>query len=364
MIKMTRIKNIMNKRKALVVALAAITGVAQLSSCVSKGNDPGIEYAPNMYVSEAYEAFSQTDDMKYNPNGMTMRVPVNGTIARGQMDYASYSEGYEESSVWSNPVRPTEAALADGEMLYMRYCSHCHGKTGKNDGAVVKNSEYPPPPFANYQTEYIQNLSEGKIFHTITFGKGLMGSHASVLTPEQRWKVSHYVKYLSNPDAFKTVAELSNESGDDTHAENQGAGTGFEMSLQSKGLEGFEMAEVDHETYMGVLGWMRNVQFQKVLMSKIKPESNTYLDQVANYLLNSPSNIVLAGHTARDIGMDAAQGEIGLNRARSVKEYLVEKGVNADMIKIKSFGSEFPIASNETEEGRSQNRRVEIYFVK
>ena len=36
----------------------------------------GYEYAPNMYESEAYEAYTQTGDMKYNPNGMTMRTPV------------------------------------------------------------------------------------------------------------------------------------------------------------------------------------------------------------------------------------------------------------------------------------------------
>lgn len=354
----------MNNRKALVVAIIAIGGVAQLSSCVSKGNDPGIEYAPNMYVSEAYEAYTQTEEMKYNPNGMTMRVPVEGTIARGQMDYNIYPEGYAGSDAWSNPVRPTEAALEEGEVLYLRYCSSCHGETGKNDGAVVKNSEYPPPPFANYQTDYIQNLAEGRIYHTISYGKGLMGSHASVLTPDQRWKVIHHVKYLSNPEGFEFVEELPEGSGNFDASVQDGQVGAWATSLQSKGLEGFEMADINQEVYMGLLGDLRDVQFEKLRMSKIKTESYPILDRVANYLTANPSSIVLAGHTARDIGLDAAQGEIGLNRARSVKEYLVEKGVSADQVKVKSFGSEFPLSSNDTEEGRTQNRRVEIYFVK
>jgi mono/diheme cytochrome c family protein len=353
--------SIKNYKSVGIAAIALLLG-GQFSSCVSEGNDPGIEYAPNMYVSEAYEAYTQKDMMKYNPNGMTMRLPVPGTIARGQMDYAAYAAGYEASSSWSNPVAPTKAAMADGEMLYIRYCSHCHGKDGKNDGLVVKNSEYPPPPFANYQTEYIQTLPVGKIFHTITFGKGLMGSHASVLTPEQRWKVTHHVKYLSNPEAFQVVSEeqaKANGSND-----MSGASNALLSDLQGKGIEGFEMAQIDPTVYGGLLAAMRNVQFEKLRMTKIKDESFMHLDKIADYLKANPSNIVLGGHTARDIGMDAAQGEIALKRAQSVKDYLISKGIGADRIKTKSFGSDMPVASNDTEEGRSQNRRVEIYFVK
>ncbi|MCB9245905.1 MAG: OmpA family protein [Flavobacteriales bacterium] len=345
----------------LSVALIGFAAVAQLGACVSEGNDPGIEYAPNMYVSEAYEAFTQTGDMKYNPGGMTMRLPVPGTIARGQMDYARYTEGYEASVAWTNPVSPTEANLAEGEFLYQRYCSHCHGKDGKNDGAVIKNSEYPPPPWSGYQSEYVQTLPEGKIFHTVTFGKGLMGSHASVLTPEQRWKVIHFVKYLSNPDAFQIAPEALGTEGGNMGAENTGTA---DLGLQSKGLEGFEMASIDATVYAGLLTNMRNVQFEKVRMNKIKSESHSNLDAVAAYLLANPCNVVLAGHTARDLGMDAIQGEIALKRAQAVKEYLVSKGVPEASIKTKSYGSEHPLASNETEEGRELNRRVEIYFVK
>lgn len=188
--------------------LAGISGTVIVSSCSSGGNNEGIEYAPNMYNSDAYEAYTQREEMELNPNGMTMRAPVKGTIARGQMDYTMYSEGYEESSAWTSSVANTEKNVAeDGQALYMTFCKHCHGKSGKNDGNVIKLSEFPPPPFENFQTEYIQNLPIGKIFHTITFGKGMMGSHASQLSPEERWKVSLYVKSLSLGDAYTYSAE-------------------------------------------------------------------------------------------------------------------------------------------------------------
>jgi len=82
--------------------------------------------------------------------------------------------------------------------LYNIYCWHCHGKKGKNDGPIFKEKKMPAPSWPNYQSDYIKELPVGKAYHTITYGKGLMGSHAFMLDPEERWKVIHYVKTLAN----------------------------------------------------------------------------------------------------------------------------------------------------------------------
>lgn len=170
-------------------------------SCTSSGDNPGIEYAPDMYVSKGYEPFSQVTKSPYNPNGMTMRLPVSGSIARGQLNFVypfpNNAEGYEASAAFASWVPFNEENLAEGERLYNVYCWNCHGKTGGNDGPVIAGGKFPPPPWANYQSDYIKTLPNGKIYHTITFGKGLMGSHASVLSPDERWKVIGYVKSLS-----------------------------------------------------------------------------------------------------------------------------------------------------------------------
>ena len=61
----------------------------------------------------------------------------------------------------------------------------------------------------------IKNLPEGKIFHSITYGKGLMGQHASQLTAEERWKLVYYVQKLQGPketaaaDSTKTTAAVT-----------------------------------------------------------------------------------------------------------------------------------------------------------
>ena len=192
--------------KLFILALIAIT----LYSCKSRDENTGIEYAPDMYVSKGYEPYSQTRHMEYNPNGMTMRLPVVGTIARGQLDYVytylDSPEGYEAAAANINPVEKTSLNVLEGKKLYDIYCWSCHGKEGKNDGPVIVEGKFAKPPFENYQTPYIQNLADGKIFHVITYGKNMMGSHAHMLSPAERWKVIHYVKSLSMANGASPAA--------------------------------------------------------------------------------------------------------------------------------------------------------------
>lgn len=62
----------------------------------------------------------------------------------------------------------------------------------------MANSSYPPPPFGEFSSDYIDTIEVGRMYHTITYGKGAMGSHASQVTPEERWKMIHYIKEVLN----------------------------------------------------------------------------------------------------------------------------------------------------------------------
>ncbi len=52
-------------------------------------------------------------------------------------------------------------------------------------------------------------ISEGKMFHTITYGKGLMGSHSSQLTQEERWKLVHYIRTAFMEENYSSVPEVN-----------------------------------------------------------------------------------------------------------------------------------------------------------
>jgi mono/diheme cytochrome c family protein len=160
-----------------------------------------------MYYSKGYEAYNQGDSNTVNPYGMNMREPVAGTVAVGKLDYKynleNTGEGYDASASLTAPV---DATLEDGRGKYMYdvYCTPCHGATGANDGEVFKKVSTLKPAWKGYSDEYIKTLPEGKIYHTLTYGKNNMGSHASVLSPKDRWKVIKYVKFLSSQSTSST----------------------------------------------------------------------------------------------------------------------------------------------------------------
>ncbi len=98
--------------------------------------------------------------------------------------------------------------------------------------------------------------------------------------------------------------------------------------------------------------------------STILTSSYSELNKLAEELKKKPSlRIEISGHTD-NTGNNAANLTLSTGRAESVKQYLVEKGVNASRVECKGFGDTRPVASNDTEEGRTKNRRVEFVVIK
>ncbi len=94
--------------------------------------------------------------------------------------------------------------------------------------------------------------------------------------------------------------------------------------------------------------------------SAVKPEFRPALDQVAQTLATYQSTFIdVSGHTDA-IGSDAVNQRLSEQRAQAVADYLSYQGVNRARVATRGFGKQFPIASNDTEAGRAQNRRVEI----
>ncbi|MDX1903352.1 MAG: cytochrome c [Thermonemataceae bacterium] len=190
-----------------------------LVSCERGNEDPGTEFSPNMYVSLAYDPYSQVADSanKINPMGLNMRNSAKGTVARrnyattytdasgktydmGLMVYNIHKDSLEQASrILLNPVPANKETLAEGKELYGYYCQHCHGEGGKGDGLV--GQKYGG--VANLTGGAIAKVNGGHIFHVITHGKGRMWAHASQMNALERWKIVNYVHTLQgqiNPD--------------------------------------------------------------------------------------------------------------------------------------------------------------------
>ena len=92
----------------------------------------------------------------------------------------------------------------------------------------------------------------------------------------------------------------------------------------------------------------------------VKPEFRPTLDQVAQTLNTYPSTFIdISGHTD-SIGTDAVNQRLSEQRAAAVADYLAYQGINRARMATRGYGKQFPIASNDSEQGRAQNRRVEI----
>jgi len=191
---------VMNKRLIICTAFLTVAAVTVISSCSNK-RSTGLEYARNMYDPIGYNPDQPNKNFK---DGKTAQDPPAGTMPVGFDKYDIYPnsiDGYQAASAGlTNPLPVRITTLEEGKTLYLNMCSHCHGMEGKGDGSIVKLDKFPAPP--SYSTGNssrggaMKDLTDGKIYHTITHGVNLMGPHKSQLSPEQRWKIVMYVHEL------------------------------------------------------------------------------------------------------------------------------------------------------------------------
>ena len=113
------------------------------------------------------------------------------------------------------------------------------------------------------------------------------------------------------------------------------------------------------ETARGLVVSMSDVLFDTGKYS-LKPGAREKLAKVAGILLAYPGLDIEVGGYTDNVGGDAMNQTLSENRARSVRDYLVEQGVATASVSAKGFGNTLPVATNANSTGRQQNRRVEL----
>jgi outer membrane protein OmpA-like peptidoglycan-associated protein len=92
----------------------------------------------------------------------------------------------------------------------------------------------------------------------------------------------------------------------------------------------------------------------------LEDKSRTELDKIVTFLKKNPSlKIEFGGHTD-NVGSDQDNLTLSLRRAEAVQQYIVKNGIEASRLKFKGYGETQPVASNDSEEGRQKNRRIEF----
>lgn len=207
------------KKFWIIAGFAAV--VVTTVSCNKVRRSPGRAYMPDMSYSRAYETYASTEALQKEGVSYTAK-PVDGTIARGDMlaiyTYKNDSAGYTNSASFKNPLPPLEAKqYLEAARLYLVNCGICHGEKLDGNGPLWKEGSgpFPSKPATLVGDPKYMAMTEGTMFHSITYGLNAMGSYASQLSTEQRWMIIHYIKEkqaAAAPTAAKTTATDSTAS--------------------------------------------------------------------------------------------------------------------------------------------------------
>jgi len=189
-------------KKIAIISTLIVTTAVVLISCDSK-RQPGKIYMPDMTYSRAYETYALRDSTLFTMdaadaghkiyyNGQT----VTGTMKRGEL--APYTVPNDSngllnlSSLVKNPLAPlTTADSLEAARLFNINCGICHGPKAEANGPVAAKIGGVKSIIALSPT-----YSDGRLFFVMTYGQNNMGSYASQLSREQRWRIVQYIRTL------------------------------------------------------------------------------------------------------------------------------------------------------------------------
>jgi mono/diheme cytochrome c family protein len=209
----------MKMKKLSVISVALLLMAVVAISCSDVKRKPGKVYMPDMAYSRAYETYSP------NPvfiDGQTNREPVAGTVKRGQtfvyhiaQDKPGDTSNYFASKSTKNPITAmSDGELKEAERLFLVNCAICHGSKLDGNGPLWNDGDgpYPSKPAALVGDARYEQMPDGQMFYSITYGKNLMGGYASQLDARQRWMVISYIKSKQNKTQPATAAAPAKDS--------------------------------------------------------------------------------------------------------------------------------------------------------
>ncbi|PWU03472.1 MAG: hypothetical protein C5B52_03220 [Bacteroidetes bacterium] len=306
----------------------------------------------------------ETDEMTpyLAPDGVTLYFSSNRPGGLGSNDIWMTKRLDKTWQKWSNPVNLGAPINTDdwdafftldagGEYAYMS--TRLHG-FGESDIVRIKlmEKEKPNPVVLVdgnvYNAKTKKPLSASLIYETLPdgtqVGNGLSsevdGSFKIVLPYDKNYSIR------ATADKFFAISE--------------------NLNLDSLVKAGYK--EIHKDLYLVPIEIGQIVRLNNVFFDfdkyDLRPESFVELDRVVKLLSENPTiEIEMSAHTDSK-GSDDYNFVLSDNRAKSVREYIISKGIAPERIVSHGYGETMPVATNETDEGRQLNRRVEFKITK
>ena len=177
------------------VGILAIMAIAGKRGDMSRR--PPIEVFPDM---DRQPKLRPQAANSFFPDGFSSQQPIAGTIARGTPweDTEANTGKVPGTTNWVTtiPVKVTQELMARGEQRYNINCSPCHGVQGDGKGITTKFGMAVIADLHDGATRKVPQQSDGEIFNTLSYGKGLMQGYAANIPIQDRWAIVAYVRAL------------------------------------------------------------------------------------------------------------------------------------------------------------------------
>jgi OmpA-OmpF porin, OOP family len=307
-------------------------------------------------------------------DGKTLYFSSNGRKGFGSFDIYSSQRLDETFTRWTEPVNLGPEVNSEGRELFYRSFEQqdlsVFTSTKNSDGYgdikfVHRKSEAELPVVMQETTPSLQqpeivvpdNQSiriSGRVLNARNSAP--IRSKISFSAPDN----NHVTE--SSPEGFAIIVPKQSMYTIEIKAD------GYISSLDKIDLRSFEMQELEMQFSLQPIEVGATVNLKNVLFMQsqpeLLPESYPELDVVVAFMKANPNvSIELAGHTDNR-GSFRQLMELSQKRVNRVKDYMVSKGIDRKRITGKGYGGSKPVASNDTEEGRVLNRRVEFVIRK
>ncbi len=206
--------------------------------------------------------------------------------------------------------------------------------------------------------------SEAQVQITITDGNKIPQRNTKIIF---RQKGAAMKKSVTSDTAGKATIILPQGKTFSVAAHKYGKNFNFPKPLKIPEVDGplkfrFDMSLVIDTVYKDKFT-LKNVYFD-LDKATLKEKSHSRLNKLVNKLKENPSMVIeIAGHTDNQ-GSKQYNLRLSQRRANTVRQYIINKGINSNRVKAKGYGEAQPIADNSTKKGRAKNRRTEVRIIK
>ncbi len=315
----------------------------------------------------------------FHPDGKTLFFSSNGPASMGGFDI--FRTELRPDSTWAPPVNLGYPINTPGDDIYFvlsasglhgYYASEREDSYGEKDLYLVDFStlKVEEPPVAEKKEEDLQISSEPA---TLTFRPNLTLVTGIIFDAETQAPLEATITIVDNVKG-DTVAVLTSNAATGKYLISLPAGRNYGIAVTAEGYafhsenfiveeaQGYREVRKDiglNKYKSGTVIILKNIFFD-FDKATLRPESKAELERVYQLLVENPKmKVRIAGHTD-SMGSDEYNQRLSEARAKSVYEYLIQRGISADRLSYIGYGESRPIDTNDTEEGRQNNRRVEL----